>query len=172
MPIFVAEAAVGVSSPAVAADQRRRGARFPCSLRGRRLPKKAADVGRTLDERAGNRSGRLNDRARAAAARRVGAAGGRRSPQRPTASGHAAVQPVMPRLPHQAADDEPALRSRTVAKFVGRTGGGDAGGHQQRHPSHAGLQIPFRARTNRSDRCVPQNDTHPARAGDPGAPSG
>src|SRR5258707_1115443 len=43
-PIFVAEAVVGVSSPAVSADQHRRRARFPCRPRGRRLTKKAADV--------------------------------------------------------------------------------------------------------------------------------
>jgi len=36
-PIFVAEAVVGVSSPAVSADQHRRRARFPCRPRGRRL---------------------------------------------------------------------------------------------------------------------------------------
>ena len=43
-PIFVAEAAAGVSSPAVSAEQRRRRARFPCRPRGRRLTKKVVDV--------------------------------------------------------------------------------------------------------------------------------
>jgi len=43
-PIFVAEAVVGVSSPAVSADQHRRRARFHCRPRGRRLTKKVADV--------------------------------------------------------------------------------------------------------------------------------
>src|SRR5262249_60966752 len=43
-PIFVAEAAVGVSSPAVSAEQRRRRARFPCRPCGRRLKRKAADI--------------------------------------------------------------------------------------------------------------------------------
>src|SRR6516164_4140797 len=135
-------------------------------------PKKVADVRETLDERGGSPTGRLHDRTRAAGPRRVGAAVSRGPPQRPTASGHAAVQSVVPRLPHQTADDEPALRSRTVAEFRGRTGSGDAGGDQQRHAPHAGLQIPFRARTDRSDRCVPENDTHSARSGKPGALSG
>src|SRR3954466_5503275 len=71
----------------------------------------------------------------------------------------------MSRLPHQAADGEPALRSRTVPEFPRRAGHGDARGHQQRHSPHAGLQVPFRARPDRRDRRISENHTHPFAAG-------
>src|SRR5262249_60397325 len=75
LPTLVAEAVVGVSSPAVTADQCRRRACFPCGRRGRRLAKKAADVGRTLDARGGNWIGGPGECARAGAARGAGGAG-------------------------------------------------------------------------------------------------
>src|SRR3977135_4201720 len=77
----------------------------------------------------------------------------------------------MSRLPHQAANGEPALRSRTVSELRRRPGHGHACRHEQRHSPHARLQVPFRARTDRRDRRVSENHTHPsgARARGPGA---
>lgn len=84
------------------------------------------------------------------------------SPHRSAADRYAAVQSVMPRVSHQAAIDEPALRSAALAELGRGQRRSDARGHQQWDATHAGLQISSSVCGNRSNRRLSENTARPA----------
>src|SRR6185369_16520089 len=90
-------------------------------------------------------------------ARRLGAG----SPERAPASRHAALQPVLPRLPHQAAADQRAIRAAALARGGRRQRRRDARLHLERHGEDAGLSLPLQAGRDRCDRRLPQNHSQP-----------
>src|SRR6516165_11044853 len=75
-------------------------------------------------------------------------------------AGHAAVQPIMPRLPHQAADDKPALWSRTVTEFSWWQRASNARHHWQWNTAHARIQISFRLWADRGNCGLPEDHSN------------
>src|SRR6266513_2520418 len=91
-------------------------------------------------------------------AARCDGAAGRGAPRGHRAARHAPVQPVVPRLPHQAAGDEPAVRARAVPGFARRAGARVAQFHRERLAAHARFQAPLQACRDRRHRRVHQDD--------------
>ena len=91
-----------------------------------------------------------------------GSAAGERQ-QRSNDARHAAFQPILPRLPHQAAAGEPAIWAGTVDEHAQRQGRRHARRDQQRHAAHAGLQISLQAGRDRRHRRLHQNHSRAVR---------